>query len=164
MIFYLLLFLFLAVCALLCFLVLIQSDKGGGISGALGGLSGASSFLGTQDTANVLTKGTYIFGSAFLALCILMTFFIPGGGVTRSGLEERARNLPAVTSMPVSAGGGLGFVGEDAGAATETVVGGGGGGGPTIIGDIVEGGVVRRMGEDGMLIDVEPEPAEPADE
>ncbi|MCL2688402.1 MAG: preprotein translocase subunit SecG [Chitinispirillia bacterium] len=103
MIFGLLLVLFLLVCVFLCLLVLIQSDKGGGLSGTLGGLSGASNFLGTQDTANVLTKGTYIFGGVFLLLCILMTFFAPGGqgGAGKSGMQKRAERagivVPAVT-------------------------------------------------------------------
>ncbi|MDR2578728.1 MAG: preprotein translocase subunit SecG [Chitinispirillales bacterium] len=154
MIFGILLFLFLAICVLLCLLILVQSDKGGGISGALGGLSGANSFLGTQDTANVLTKGTYIFGSAFLALCILMTFFAPGGATAKSGMQRRAERVQSVTPMPVSAGG-MGFADESAGAADAAV----GGTGPTIIGDIIEGGVIRTMGEDGALIDVEAEPA-----
>jgi len=103
MIFGLLLVIFLLVCVFLCLLVLIQSDKGGGLSGTLGGLSGASNFLGTQDTANVLTKGTYIFGGVFLLLCVLMTFFAPGGqsGVNKSGMQKRAEKagivIPAVT-------------------------------------------------------------------
>jgi len=103
MIFGLLLAVFLVVCIFLCLLVLIQSDKGGGISGTLGGLSGASSFLGTQDTANVLTKGTYIFGGVFLLLCILMTFFAPGsqGAMGKSGMQRRAERVqtvaPAIT-------------------------------------------------------------------
>jgi len=103
MIFGLLLAVFLLVCVFLCLLVLIQSDKGGGLSGTLGGLSGASNFLGTQDTANVLTKGTYIFGGVFLLLCVLMTFFAPGGhsAAGKSGMQKRAERtetvIPAVT-------------------------------------------------------------------
>ena len=109
MIFGILLFVFIIVCIFLCLLILIQSDKGGGISGAIGGLSGANNFLGSQDTANVLTKGTYIFGGVFLLLCVLMTFFAPGagGGVQKSGLQRRAESVQTVTPMPVSAGGGM---------------------------------------------------------
>ncbi|MDR3012176.1 MAG: preprotein translocase subunit SecG [Chitinispirillales bacterium] len=116
MIFGILLFLFIVVCIFLCLLVLIQSDKGGGISGAIGGLSGANSFLGSQDTANVLTKGTYIFGGVFLTLCILMTFFAPGGSgrSVQSGLQRRAEGMQAITSVPVSASGVPVFVDDDA--------------------------------------------------
>jgi len=74
MLFAILVFLFIIVCIFLVFLILIQSDKGGGISGAIGGsLGGASNLLGTQDTANILTKGTAIFGGVFLVLCALMS-------------------------------------------------------------------------------------------
>lgn len=74
MLFAILVFLFIIVCIFLVFLILIQSDKGGGISGAIGGsLGGASNLLGTQDTANILTKGTAIFGGVFLVLCVLMS-------------------------------------------------------------------------------------------
>jgi len=116
MFFAILLVLFLLVCVFICLLILIQSDKGGGISGAIGGLSGANNFLGTQDTANVLTKGTYIFGTVFLVLCVLMTLFEPGGGV-KSGLQKRAEKAAqAVTPMPASAFGAEGFTEEDGAA------------------------------------------------
>jgi len=117
MIFGILLFLFIIVCVLLCLLILIQSDKGGGISGAIGGLSGASNFLGTQDTATVLTKGTYVLGSVFLVLCVLMTFFVPGGGgaIPKSEMQKRAEKVQTVTPVPAS---GMEFI-DDQGAASE---------------------------------------------
>ena len=128
MIFGILLFLFIIVCVLVCLVILIQSDKGGGISGAIGGLSGASNFLGTQDTATVLTKGTYVLGSIFLVLCVLMTFFAPGGSggaVPKSGMQRRAERVQAITPVPVPAGG-MGFVDDqgqgpapEAGAAAQ---------------------------------------------
>jgi len=137
MIFGILLFLFIIVCVLVCLVILIQSDKGGGISGAIGGLSGASNFLGTQDTATVLTKGTYVLGSIFLVLCVLMTFFAPGGSggsVPKSGMQKRAERVQAITPMPVSAGG-MGFADDQdqgQGFAPEAGAGAGaeGGGAP----------------------------------
>jgi len=123
MFFAILLVLFLLVCVFLCMLILIQSDKGGGISGAIGGLSGANSFLGTQDTANVLTKGTYIFGTVFLVLCVLMTLFAPGGA-PKSGLQKMAEKVQTVTPMPASMFGADGVTG-DAGAPAEQGADGG---------------------------------------
>ena len=93
MLFALLVVLFVIVCIFLCLLILIQSDKGGGISGAIGGgLGGASSLLGTQDTANILTRGTTIFGTVFFLLCIAMSFVMTRQNVTanKSLLQERA--------------------------------------------------------------------------
>jgi preprotein translocase subunit SecG len=100
--FWLLLVVFVIVCVLLCFLVLIQSDKGGGISGAIGGgLGGANSLLGTQDTANILTRGSVIFGVAFLLLCLGMAKIMTGQtivvqkGVMEARAEKMASTSPA---------------------------------------------------------------------
>lgn len=93
MLFGIVLFIFVIVCVLLCLLVLVQSDKGGGISGAIGGgLAGASSMFGTQDTANVLTKATTICASVFMGLCVIMSLFLshPSSSATKSELKERA--------------------------------------------------------------------------
>ena len=93
MIFGIVVIIFLIVCLILVFLVLIQSDKGGGISGAIGGgLSGASTLLGSQDTANILTKGTTIFAVAYMVLCIFLSLVLsrmasPG---PKSQLKKRA--------------------------------------------------------------------------
>jgi len=91
--FWFLMSVFVLVCIVICFLVLIQSDKGGGISGAIGGgLGGANSLLGTQDTANILTRGTVIFGGVFFLLCIVMSFVMShqSVGVEKSMLQKRA--------------------------------------------------------------------------
>jgi preprotein translocase subunit SecG len=92
MLFAILVFFFIIVCIFLVFLILIQSDKGGGISGAIGGsLGGASNLLGTQDTANILTKGTAIFGGVFLLLCVLMSLVLnqQNNSVKASILQEK---------------------------------------------------------------------------
>ena len=58
---------FVIICVFLCLLILIQSDKGGGISGALGGgFSSATNLLGSQDTANILTRATAISAGIYL--------------------------------------------------------------------------------------------------
>ena len=84
---------FLIVCIGLILLVLIQSDKGGGISGAIGGgLSGASNVLGAQDTANILTRGTTIFAISYMVICILLSLFMTKTAVSqsKSDLKKRA--------------------------------------------------------------------------
>ncbi len=110
--FWFLLVIFILVCVLLCFLILIQSDKGGGISGAIGGgLGGANSLLGTQDTANILTRGSVIFGSAFLVLCVIMSFIMSKQTVTveKSLLQKRAEKQQSFSPSSVldNRGGGL---------------------------------------------------------
>lgn len=105
-----LVFIFVIVCVLLCLLVLIQSDKGGGISGAIGGgLGGANSLLGTQDTANILTRGTAIFAALFLILCIVMTAVVGKQNVSmeKSLLKDRAEKQQNYSPSSVFGGKGL---------------------------------------------------------
>lgn len=104
MLFGIFVFLFIIVCIFLCLLILIQSDKGGGISGAIGGgLGGANNLLGTQDTANILTRGTAIFAGAFLILCIAMSFTLSHqrDDGQRSVLQERAQKQQSYSPSSV---------------------------------------------------------------
>ncbi|MGB7569670.1 MAG: preprotein translocase subunit SecG [Chitinivibrionales bacterium] len=110
MFFGIMLFIFVVVCILLCLLILIQSDKGGGISGAIGGgLAGASSMFGTQDTANVLTRTTAILASIFMGLCIIMSIFLshPSAKQQKSMLKERAEKQNNFSPSSVLQGNGL---------------------------------------------------------
>jgi len=95
MLFGIFIILYVIVCLILCALVLIQSDKGGGISGTLGGgFSSASNLLGAQDTAVFLTRGTSIFAGAFMVLCIVISLFVSRTASTRAGdgslMKQRA--------------------------------------------------------------------------
>jgi len=95
---------FVIVCLLLILLVLIQSDKGGGISGAIGGgLAGASTFLGAQDTANILTRGTTIFASTYMILCIVLSLFLSRLSNTgqKSVLKKRAETQESFSPSSV---------------------------------------------------------------
>jgi preprotein translocase subunit SecG len=95
------------VCICLVLLVIIQSDKGGGISGAIGGgLSGANALLGTQDAANILTRLTTGFAIAFMALCIALSLVLSRTTMeaTKSELQKRAEQQQKFS--PSSALGG----------------------------------------------------------
>jgi preprotein translocase subunit SecG len=142
MLFAFLVILLVIVSLLLCLVVLIQSDKGGGISGALGGgLSGANALLGTQDTANILTRATTLFATLYLVLCIVISLFVAqtaSRGDTKSILKERAQNLEAPAAIlgegiqleedapgaqqqaPANTGGGLRFEEAEEGGAQES--------------------------------------------
>ena len=120
--FWLLLVLFVLVCVLLCFFVLIQSDKGGGISGAIGGgLGGAQSLLGTQDTANFLTRTTVGLGLAFLVLCVGMSIIMSHQTyrVEKSILQKRAEKQSSYSPSSVLDRGGLPIKSSEPGAAAE---------------------------------------------
>ena len=121
MFFGIMLFIFVVVCILLCLLILIQSDKGGGISGAIGGgLAGASSMFGTQDTANVLTRTTAILASIFMGLCIIMSIFLshPSAKQQKSMLKERAEKQNNFSPSSVLQGNALPLGAARPGAAT----------------------------------------------
>lgn len=117
MLFGLIVVVFIVVCILLTLVILIQSDKGGGISSAFGGgLSGASALLGTQDTANILTKGTWWLAGIFGALCIVLSLVVgkmEAQSGTKSILKERAEKYESPAA--ILQGGGLKLE-EDAGA------------------------------------------------
>jgi preprotein translocase subunit SecG len=120
MLFGFLVVLFVIVCVILCLLILIQSDKGGGISGAVGGgLGGASNLLGTQDTANILTRGTVIFGVAFLILCILLSFTFNKSNVNgqKSLLQKRAEKQATYSPSSILNNNGLPLQGTPDAAA-----------------------------------------------
>ena len=64
-------------CILLALIVLIQNPKGGGLSGTLAGFN--NQFMGVKQTTDVLEKGTWIFASVLMVLCIVSSLFISGG-------------------------------------------------------------------------------------
>jgi preprotein translocase subunit SecG len=110
MLFAIFLVLFVFVCFGLIFLIIIQSDKGGGISGAIGGgLSGANTLLGTQDASNILTKGTTGFAISYMILCIVLSLFLSKTvfKAPQSALAKRAETQQSYTPNDVLQGGGL---------------------------------------------------------
>lgn len=98
---------FVIVCVFLCLLILIQSDKGGGISGTLGGgFSSATNLLGSADTANILTKATSISAAIFLGLCLVLSIFVsrPTEKQVKSALKERAEKQGTYSPSSVLSG------------------------------------------------------------
>lgn len=71
--FFVALFIFLILAALLCLVILIQESKSLGLGASFGGDSGDSLF-GTS-TADVLKKFTAYLAVAFLGLCVLLSFW-----------------------------------------------------------------------------------------
>lgn len=71
--FYIVLFLFVALCALLCFVILIQESKSLGLGASFGGDTGDSLF-GTS-TATVLKKFTAYLAGIFLITCLILSLW-----------------------------------------------------------------------------------------
>lgn len=54
-------------------IVLLQSGKGGGLAAEFGGASSSTdSIMGSRQTANVLTKASWVSGGVFMALALLL--------------------------------------------------------------------------------------------
>ena len=95
---------YVIVCIFLVLLVIIQSDKGGGISGAIGGgLSGANALLGTQDTANILTRLTTGFAIGYMVLCIILSLFLSRVSTQAQDSELKKRAEQQAKFSPASA-------------------------------------------------------------
>lgn len=71
--YYLILFLFLFISVILCFVILIQESKSSGLGASFGGDSGDSLF-GTS-TPEVLKKITAWLSLVFLSGCIVLSFW-----------------------------------------------------------------------------------------
>ncbi len=85
---------------LLGVVVLLQSGKGGGLSGIAAG-GQATQILGARQAPDFLQKATWVLGTALIVLCFVAPFTI-GGGASRSVLQEGG-TLPPVEA-PVTPG------------------------------------------------------------
>jgi preprotein translocase subunit SecG len=84
--FYLFLFLFVCIAAVVCFVVLIQESKSLGLGASFGGDPGDSVF-GTS-TAAVLKKITAYLGVVFVILCVILSLW------TSTMARNKARLIP----------------------------------------------------------------------
>jgi preprotein translocase subunit SecG len=86
--------------------VLLQSGQGGGMAASFGGVSSsASSFLGTRQTGNLLTKASWWCGGLFLGLSFLLALASSRSRAPKSVLDQTFQNAPAPVSAPANPGG-----------------------------------------------------------
>lgn len=81
--------LFLIVCVLLCFVILVQESKSTGLGASFGGDSGESLF-GTS-TADVLKKFTAWLATIFLVACVLLSLW-----TSALGRSKATNNQPRI--------------------------------------------------------------------
>jgi preprotein translocase subunit SecG len=117
--------------ALMVLVILLQSGKGGGLSGMMPG-NATRDVLGARQAPDVLERATWTLGTAFIVLCML-TSFVSGTEQQQSVIQQRSQqpsqqNEPAA---PLGGGGqGGGGQGQQApGGGQQQAPGGGGGGG-----------------------------------
>ncbi len=89
--FYIFLFLFIALSALLCFVILIQESKSLGLGASFGGDSGDSLF-GTS-TASVLKKFTAYLAGIFLIACLVLSLWTSAIGRTKTSLNVNIEEI-----------------------------------------------------------------------
>ena len=69
--------------------VLLQSGQGGGMAASFGGVSSsASSFMGTRQTGNLLTKASWWCGGLFLGLSFLLALASTRSRAPKSVLDQ----------------------------------------------------------------------------
>jgi preprotein translocase subunit SecG len=123
----LILVLHVLVCFSLILVVLLQSGKGGGLSGAFGGMGGSGQALfGGRGAATFLSKATTVLGITFMTTSLVLALMGGGRGTQRSVLRqspEPGTAPPPATSQPLELPGGASLLevpveGETEGAAT----------------------------------------------
>lgn len=74
---------------LLVMFVLLQSGKGGGLSGMASG-GATRQVLGARQAPDVLEKATWTLATIFIVLCLLTNFAIDRDGQQESIIQQRA--------------------------------------------------------------------------
>lgn len=97
---------------LLTLVILMQSSKGGGLSGTFGG-AGGSALFGGREAATFLSKLTTGLAVSFFVISILISLMsAPRGEATSVIKREADKRVTPSANLPVPAGT---FEGEDAG-------------------------------------------------
>lgn len=94
---------------LMCFIVLIQNSKGGGLAS---GFSSSNAIMGVRKTTDVLEKTTWTLAAVMVVLSIITAHAIPSSTAskTHDAILEQAQqeaatnpyNLPSGTDAPAS--------------------------------------------------------------
>src|SRR5437773_12450448 len=101
MLYTLLLILLILDSILLVAAILMQAGQGGGMAASFGGVSSsASSFMGTRQAGNLLTKASWWCGGMFLGLAFLLTLLSTRSTAPKSVLDQAFPNAPAPASAP----------------------------------------------------------------
>jgi preprotein translocase subunit SecG len=81
--------------------VLMQAGQGGGMAASFGGVSSsASSFMGTRQAGNLLTKASWWCGGLFLGLAFLLSIASTRTRAPKSVLDQAFPNQPTQTAPP----------------------------------------------------------------
>src|SRR5215203_1564488 len=86
--------------------VLLQSGQGGGMAASFGGVSSsASSFMGTRQAGNLLTKASWWCGGLFLGLSFLLALASTRSRAPKSILDQTFSTPPVSAPANAPVGG-----------------------------------------------------------
>jgi preprotein translocase subunit SecG len=99
----LLLTIYILICFALMTVVLLQSGKGGGLSGAFGAAGGGAgqNLFGGSGATTVLTKATAVLGAGFLLMSLVLAMAVSRQSGPRSVVREAS--VPGSVAPPVTA-------------------------------------------------------------
>lgn len=86
--------------------ILMQSDKGGGLAGTLGGMGGGGLPFSGREAATILTKLTTGLAISFMVICILLSILSRNRASTAnssSALQKRAEKMNRMQSQSAGA-------------------------------------------------------------
>jgi preprotein translocase subunit SecG len=99
MIYYVIVTLYVIVCALLILTILLQQGKGGDIANAFGGGGGSQAVFGARSGATLLTRATAVLAALFVIGAITLTVFGQRGpGSVVGGIDGPAPAAPAAAT------------------------------------------------------------------
>lgn len=107
MFYYLLVFIHLLICVALCFFVLIQSNKGMGLSGAFGAMGAGDSVFGSSGGLNILMKITIALSLLFTVSTVALTVVTPPsreGGIIAGEYANRPQSTNDLINQTQAAG------------------------------------------------------------
>src|SRR5436305_14075123 len=106
MLYTLLLILLILDSILLVAAILMQAGQGGGMAASFGGVSSsASSFMGTRQAGNLLTKASWWCGGLFLGLSFLLALASTRSRAPKSVLDQTFQTPAAAAPVNPAAGG-----------------------------------------------------------
>jgi preprotein translocase subunit SecG len=90
--------LILLTCVVLAFFVLVQSPKGGGLTGAFGTIG--SQVMGVKQSSDVMEKGTWTSMGIIAALCIICVMFYTTPKELKETKQPARNSAPAQPAAP----------------------------------------------------------------